>query len=110
MKRKVYLAILAALSMIAIGGAYAAQSSENDALPISTAKIGLTQAVVAAERHAGGPAARAEYEREKGKWVFDVEVVKDVKVMNVKVDPMSGQVISTDEDRSDHDDDRDHTD
>jgi uncharacterized membrane protein YkoI len=110
MKRKVYLAAVAALSATALGGAYAAQSAGDDALAIAGAKIGLTQAVIAAEQHVGGKASRAEYERHKGQWVFDVEVVKGTQVMDVKVDPTSGKVTAADEDRSDHDDDGDHTD
>ena len=110
MKRKLYLAALAALSATAIGGAYAAKSVENDALAIAGAKIDMTQAVIAAEQHVGGKAARAEYERHKGQWVFDVEVIKDRKVTDVKVDPMSGKVIAAVEDKTDHDDDHDKAD
>lgn len=76
MKRKLYLATLAALSATAIGSAYAAKSTENDALAIAGAKIGMTQAVTAAEQHVGGKASRAEYAHHKGQWAFDVEVVK----------------------------------
>ena len=110
MKRKFYLAALAALSATAIGSAYAAKSAENDALAISGAMIGMTQAVTAAEQYVGGKASKAEYEHHKGKWVFDVEVVKDKKVMDVKVDPMSGKVIAATEDKADHDDDHDRAD
>jgi uncharacterized membrane protein YkoI len=110
MKRKLYPAALAAAAAIAIGGAYAAQqgSPENDALAIASAKISLTQAISAAEQHVGGKAAKAEYERDKGQWVFDVEVVKDKTVMDVKVDPASGKVIAATEDKTDHDDDKDN--
>jgi uncharacterized membrane protein YkoI len=104
MKRKFYLAVLAAFSAAAIGSAYAAKSVENDALAVAGAKIGITQAVTAAEQHVGGKASRAEYERHKGQWVFDVEVVKDQKVMDVKVDPTSGKVLAATEDKTDHDD------
>ena len=110
MKRNIYLAALAALSAAAIGSTYAAKSAENDALAIASAKIDMMQAVTAAEQHVGGKASRAEYERHKGQWVFDVEVVKDKKVMDVKVDPTSGKIIAVTEDRADHDDDHDHRD
>ena len=103
MKRKIYMAALAALSATTIGTAYAAKSADNDALAISGATISITQAVTAAEQHVGGKASRAEYERHKGQWVFDVEVVKDTKVMDVKVDPVSGNVIAATEDKTDHD-------
>jgi uncharacterized membrane protein YkoI len=111
MKRKFfYMATLAAFSTAAIGGAYAAKSTENDALAVATAKIGLAQAVTAAEQHVGGKAARAEYEQHKGQWVFDVEVVKDKTVMDVAVDATSGKVLSAVVDKEDRDDHHDKAD
>ena len=110
MKRKVYLTALAALSAAAIGSAYAAKSAENDALAISGAKIGITQAVTAAEQHVGGKASRAEYEQHKGQWVFDVEVVSGSKTYDVKIDPDHGTVLASTEDMTDHDDDGDRED
>ena len=106
MNRKIYRVALAALATTAIGSAYAAESVENDALAIAGAKISLTQAVAAAEQHVGGKASQAEYEREKGQWVFEVEVVKDKSIMDVKIDPMSGQVIAAVEDKADHNEDK----
>lgn len=110
MKRKIQLAALTALSATAIASAYAAKTMENDALAVETAKIGLTQAVTAAEQHVGGKASRAEFEKHKGKPVFDVEVVSGKKVMDVKVDPASGKVLAATEDEADHDDDHDQAD
>jgi uncharacterized membrane protein YkoI len=110
MKRNFYLAALAAFTIASIGSSYAAKSAENDALAIATAKISLTQAVTAAEQHTGGKCARAEYERHKGQWVYDVEVVQNTKVMDVKVDPTSGTIISATEDKADRDDEHDKAD
>jgi uncharacterized membrane protein YkoI len=111
MKRKTYLAALAALSAAAVvGSAFAAKSGENDALAISAAKIDLGQAVAAAEQHVGGKAARAEYERHAGQWVFDVEVVKGASVTDVKVDAGNGKVIAATADKTDHDDGGDRDD
>lgn len=110
MERKYKVVALAALSAAAIGGAWAAQSGDNDALAISGAKIGLSQAVTAAEQHVGGKAAKAEYERHKGQWVFDVEVVKDKKIMDVSVDPLTGKILAASEDKSDRDDEHDRKD
>lgn len=110
MKRKVYLAVLAVFSATAIGSAYANKTMENDALAVEAAKIGLAQAVSAAEQHIGGKASRAEFEKHKGQWVFDVEVVSGKKVMDVKVDPASGKVIAATEDKTDHDDGHDQAD
>ena len=111
MKRKTYLAALAAVSIAAVvGSAFASKSIENDALSISGAKIPLGQAVAAAEQYVGGKASRAEYERHRGQWVFDVEVVKDASVTDVKVDAGNGKVIEATADKTDHDDDGDHAD
>lgn len=110
MKRRVYLAALAALSASAMGGVYAAKAAESDALAVEAAQIGLIQAVTSAEQHVGGKASRAEFERHKGQWVFDVEVVNGKKVMDVKVDPTSGKVIAATEDKADRDDDHDQAD
>jgi uncharacterized membrane protein YkoI len=112
MKHRILIpAVVAAIAASAFGGVYAAaNSSENDALAISSAKIDLTKAVAAAEQHVGGKASKAEYERHKGQWVYDIEVVKDRKVMDVKVDAASGSVISATEDAADKDKDDDKDD
>ncbi len=103
MKRKVvYLVAVAALSGTAMGSVYAANVVENDAMAVKTAKISLTQAVTAAEQYVVGKASRAEFEKHAGQWVFDVEVVGDRKVMDVKVDPESGKVLAATEDKADH--------
>lgn len=101
MKRQIYIAALATASLIGIGSAYAAKSIENDALSIATAKISLTQAIAAAEKHVGGTAARAEFEKDQGHWVFDIEVVTGHKVMDVKVDSSTGRILAASEDQAD---------
>lgn len=92
------LCSIAALS--AAGFTYAAKEKEadNDAVALSSAKISLVDAVKAAEQHDRGKAAKAEYEKHKGQWVFDVEVVSGKKVMDVAVDASSGKVFSAVED------------
>lgn len=109
MTRKLYLT-LGALSAATAGGVYAANFMENDALAVANAKVSMSQAVAAAEHHIGGRAARAEYERHDGQWVFDVEVVKGARVVDVKVDPASGAVLASSDDEFDNDDNRDTTD
>src|ERR1700682_1228029 len=112
MKRRILVpAVVAAVSVLAIGGGYAAANSrETDALAITTAKVDLAKAVAAAEQHVGGKASKAEYERLKGQWVYDIEVVKDKKVMDVRVDATSGGVISATEDKADKDNEHDKDD
>ena len=110
MNRKLSAALVAALSAAAIGSADAAQSDRNDALAISTAVISLTRAVTAAEQHVGGKASRAEYELDDGQWIYEVEVVRDGTVMDVKVDAASGKVLVATEDATEHDDEDGHED
>lgn len=104
---------IAALSIaLATAGAiaYAANTIENDALAIANAKVPMTHAITVAEQHANGKAARAEYERTVTGWAYDVEVVSGTKVFDVRVDANSGAVISSVEDKADHDDDHDKQD
>jgi uncharacterized membrane protein YkoI len=111
MKRKTYLAALVALSTLVVGGAYASSPHEdNDALAISQAKVGLADAVAAAEQLVGGTASKAEYESFHGQKFFDVEVVKGQDVSDVKVGAEDGKVISVTADQADHDDSGDRED
>lgn len=103
---------LVAIAIATTGAvAYAAKGGiENDALAITRAKIPLTQAVTVAEQHANGKASRAEYENTKQGWAYDVEVVSGTKVFDVRVNADKGTVISSAEDKADHDDDHDKED
>lgn len=91
-----------AIGLAVAGTAAAAKGMENDALTITQAKIPLIQAVTAAEQHAHGKAARAEYEHSKQGGVYDVEVISGIKVFDVKVDANKGTVLSMVEDKADH--------
>ena len=110
MKRTYYLAALAALSVTAIGTAIAAKTIESDALTVNNAKIPMTQAIMAAEQHAGGKASRAEYEKTKSGRVYEIAVVSGNKVFDVKVDAEKGAVIASAEDKGDRDDDHEEKD
>lgn len=103
---------LLAIAIAATGAvAYAAKGGmENDAPAISKAKVPLTQAVTVAEQHANGKASRVEYENTKQGWVYDVEIVSGAKIFDIRVDAEKGVVISSAEDKADHDDDQDKQD
>lgn len=103
---------LLAVTIVAAGSvAYAATGAmENDARAIVAAKISLVQAVTAAEQHAGGRATHAEYENSKQGWVYDVEVVNGPKVFDVRVDADKGTIMSSAEDKAEHDDEQDKKD
>lgn len=91
--------------------AYAANGKmENDAQAIAKTKIPLTQAIAVAEQQANGKASRAEYENSKQGLVYDVEVISGDKVFDVRVDADKGTVISSAEDKADHDDNHDEQD
>lgn len=104
MKPNVFLAALTALAATAAGAAVAAHAADNDALAVGAAKIDLARAIAIAERHTGGTASRAEFERHDGRRVFDVEVVRGKTVTDVKIDPEDGMVIASDNDPIDRDD------
>lgn len=108
MKRKMYLATIAAMTMLGvICSSYGAMREDNDALGITTAKVSLVEAITTAEKYVGGVASRAEYELEKGHGVFEVEVVRGTSVMDVMVNANNGQVIAARADTSDRANDND---
>ena len=110
MLRVTKIAVVATVIAAAGGIAYASKGIENDAFSIASAKISMTQAIAAAEQHANGKAARAEYEQTKAGWAYDIEVVSGTKVFDVKVDADKGTVISSAEDKADRVDDHDKKD
>lgn len=103
-----------AAAWAASDGRHDGKAGANDARAISQAKVSLTQAIAAAEQQTGGKASKAEYERTRNGWVYDVEVVNGADVFDVKVDASAGTVISSaadqadrgDEHEDEHDDDK----
>ena len=101
MKRTTKLSLASAV-IVAIGGiGFVASAHDSDPPAMAAAGIGMSQAVTAAEQHAGGKASRAEFEKSKDQWVYDIEVVNGTKVYDVKVDAAKGSVISATEDKAD---------
>ncbi|MHB8353123.1 MAG: PepSY domain-containing protein [Burkholderiales bacterium] len=101
MKSKFYLTTAAVLCAAVMSSAYAEKSMEKDSLSIDDTKVSMAQAVTTAEQYVGGKAVHAEYEHHKDRSTFDVEVVKDKKIIKVKIDPTSGKVLSSFEDKDD---------
>lgn len=97
---------LASAGVVAI----AANTMENDAAALGSAKISLSQAIANAEQHTGGKASRAEFEHTRAGWAYDVEVVNGAKVVDVRVDSATGTVISAIDDKMDRDDEHDERD
>ena len=92
----------AALATTAVYAEHRESGEQNEAAALAQAKISLSQAIAAAEQHAGGKAARAELEDENGKLVYGVEVLGGGKSTDVKVDITTGQVLSAQADTADH--------
>ncbi len=84
------------------GNVAAADRALNDAVAIKTTEINLEQAINTAEHSVDGRASPAELGRYRNKRVHDVEIVKSDKVMNVKVDPLSGEILSSVDGAIDH--------
>ena len=58
----------------------------------------MSQAIeIATKRVAGGKAFEAEPEMEKGKLIFEVELIAGDKVMEVEIDAMTGEVLEVEE-------------
>ena len=99
---------LVAATLAAIGiAAYAAKTIENDAATLAQAKVSITQAITVAEQHAAGKATRAKLESSKAGLMYDVEVVSGTQVLDVKVDADKGTVISSTQEKADHEGDED---
>lgn len=60
-------------------------------------RTSLAQAVGAAEQRTGGRATRAEMERERGSYLYEIKTVSKDKSSKVLVDPASGNIVRVDE-------------
>lgn len=113
MKRKIIASSLVVAAGVATAGGLAfakASHGENDAVAdLAKANVSLIQAITNAEAHAGGKATKAELESRRGTAVaYEVEVVTaDRQVVDLKVDATDGKVLSSKQDRADHDGEHD---
>ena len=105
MNRTVKFSLLGLVLAGAGVAVYAANGgAHNDALSVPVSAVSLAQAISTAEGHAHGRATRAELDRGKHGWAYDVEVVNGRQVLDVQVDPTAGTVISAAADQMDHED------
>jgi uncharacterized membrane protein YkoI len=107
MKTKLLIAIVSAWVLATTATAFAAKSTDAEAVAIADAKVSLVQAITTAEQHASGKATRAELESRKKGAVYDIEIVSGTTTMDVQVDAQSGVVLASAEDRGDRDSDDD---
>ncbi|MDP2024689.1 PepSY domain-containing protein [Sulfuriferula sp.] len=107
MRNKLSFTLGAVILAIGTGtAAYATQSGkhENDALAdLAKAKISISQAIASAEQASPGKATRAELENENQGLSYIVEVADAAtqKVTDVRVDGVTGKVLSAQADRGD---------
>ncbi|WP_411728255.1 PepSY domain-containing protein [Methyloglobulus sp.] len=95
---KILTALFATVIMAgtAINLAQAGESKDKEAKELqlfSQAKITLSEAINAAEQKTGGKAMEAELDDESATVQFEIEVLKDGKVHEVKVDGKTGKVL-----------------
>jgi uncharacterized membrane protein YkoI len=110
-KRAVWIVAITVCTTVALSRSTGASADqENDALQITHAKISLTDAIAAAEAKTGGRASKAEFEKAKEGWVFDVETVSGKAVSDVHVNADTGAVLSVTSDKIDQDDAQDEAD
>lgn len=94
MKKTTTLFAAALSVLLGLGTAARAAQNQDDDHAVLNTGLSLSQAVSAAERHAGGSAIRAELENENGRVVYGVEVVGRDRLTDVKVDANSGRILS----------------
>lgn len=80
----------------AVNLAQAGETKEKEAKELrlfSQSKISLSEAIKAAEQKTGGKAMEAELDDESNTVQFEIEILKDGKVHEVKVDGKTGKVL-----------------
>jgi uncharacterized membrane protein YkoI len=102
MKSKLKTLVLAAAAAGVFGSGLAyAQSAETyrgddekEVHAIARAKIGLAEAITAAERETSGKAIEGQIEAKKdGRSYFEIEVYAGGKIVEVRIDPETGRVL-----------------
>lgn len=98
------LAAKSALAALLVGGtatAGLAMADVEDAKSLAEAKITLIDAIEAAETHTSGKAFEAQIEDDSFSPEFEIGVVAENVVYEVRIDGETGEVMSS---REDHDD------
>lgn len=89
-------------------GAVAVAERENDAVTdLRAARLSLVEAIALAEAQLGGRAVAAELDSKHGAVSYEIELVDGTAVRELRLDAITGAVISSRDDESDADDDED---
>ncbi len=75
-------------------GSALASDTAKDIQRLSEAKISLVDAIGIAEKHIGGKAIDADLDSNLGKVVYDVSVIKDAAEHEVRIDAVTGDVMT----------------
>ncbi len=78
-----------------------ALADAEDVQAASQAKISLVQAIQLAEKHQGGKAIDASIDDDSFSPTYEVSVVKDAKLYDVRIDAVKGTVLGAREDMDD---------
>ena len=100
------LALLALAAALTAGpAAYASERDQDirDKAALDGTKMGLQQAIAAAEKQTGGQAVSADLQHERGTARFAVEVVGPQGVKTVLVDGLTGTVTAANDEEDDDD-------
>lgn len=94
MTAKTFLLAVAAFAAVgAAGGAALPALAQADSTSRAVAKAPLAQAVAAAEQTVGGRAFDAELDHERGALVYEIDLVKNGRAVEARVDAATGKVI-----------------
>lgn len=100
MKRGTKLLAIAAMAGTMALPLYA-MADADDIRGLAEAKITLIDAINAAEKHVGGKAYDAGFDDDSFKPAFEVNVAKDGKSFDVRVDGLTGEILGSREDIDD---------
>jgi len=96
--------VMLASATVAIAAKHAAP--ENDAIRESqAAKLSLSDAVARSQTQFGGKAVKAELEGDEGPLAYEIELVNGQDVREVRLDAVTGAVLSNKADDSDEGED-----
>jgi uncharacterized membrane protein YkoI len=94
--------VAASLICIAgLGGAGTVLADQDDVRALKESKITLVQAIQAAERHQGGQAYEAGIDDDSFHPEYEVSVVREDRIYDVRINAVTGEVLGVREDRDD---------
>lgn len=92
--------LLLAASLLVAPSVFARDNDAAEyAYQLSQAKISLIDALTTAQTEAKGTAVSAELDSSQGKVVYEVEVLANEKIFDVKINAVDGTILSVKEDR-----------